>query len=145
MREGSAVAGCSAWDNREILGEVVMGLPRRLRLLGGMLRMPPLRWARLPHVPRRGEALRSWYLYDAHATRPDLGVALIRHVAAAARKQGIDYLYLTHTAGQGWVEAVRADYPRAFAPVIRYVMVGGWSRPEPLGRLDRLYVDIRDL
>jgi hypothetical protein len=32
-----------------------------------------------------------------------------------------------------------------FAPELRYLMLAGWNRPEPFPRLERIYVDVRDL
>ena len=144
VRDGADQAGCSVWDNHDILGEVVERIPTGLRVAGAVMRVVP--FARLPHVPRPGEQLRSWYIYDAFASRPDLARDLYRHLAGVARAEGIDYLYIVHIDSQRpWVEAVRADLPRAFAPVIPYVLFAGWDREEPFPTLERVYVDIRDL
>lgn len=144
VADGEALAGCSVWDNHDILGEVVERMPVGLRVAGAVMGAVP--FARLPHVPRPGEPLRSWYIYDAFASRPDLARDLYRHLAHVARAQGIDYLYIVHTPHQRpWVEVVAADIPKAFAPVIPYAMFGGWGRPEPFPRFERVYVDIRDL
>jgi GNAT superfamily N-acetyltransferase len=146
VRDGADSASCSAWDNREILGEIVQGLPPTLAVASAALRLPPLRWARLPAVPVVGRPVASWYLYDAAATRPDLAVDLVRGVVGRARARGIDYLYLAHTSAQRrWVDAVRAELPSLFAPVVRYVMVARSHRPGPPRPIDRPYVDVRDL
>jgi GNAT superfamily N-acetyltransferase len=145
VRDGRDVAGCSVWDNRDILGEVVEALPLRLRMARALFESPLLRGSELPHIPQTGEQVRSWYLFDAFATRPDLAVDLIRHLAHLAREQDIDFCHLPHIESQTWVSAVRAEVPRMFAPVLRYRMLASWDRREPFPRLERIYVDIRDL
>ena len=145
VRDGHDVAGCSAWDNRDILGEIVEALPLRLRMARALFEGPLLRGMELPHIPEPGEQLRSWYLFDAFATRPDLAVDLMRHVTDLARQQDIDYCHLPHIDTQTWVSAVRAEVPRIFAPELRYLMLAGWDRSEPFPQLERIYVDVRDL
>jgi GNAT superfamily N-acetyltransferase len=145
VRDGNDIAGCSAWDNRNILGEVVEALPLRLRMARALFEGPLLRGAELPHIPEPGEQLRSWYLFDAFATRPDLAVDLMRHVTDCARQHDIDYCHLAHIDSQTWVAAVRAEVPKMFAPELRYLMLAGWDRPEPFPQLEKIYVDIRDL
>jgi GNAT superfamily N-acetyltransferase len=145
VRDGRDVAGCSVWDNRDILGEVVEALPLRLRMARALFESPLLRGTELPHIPQTGEQVRSWYLFDAFATRPDLAVDLIRHLAHLAREHDIDFCHLPHIESQTWVSAVRAEVPRIFAPVLRYRMLASWDRREPFPRLERIYVDIRDL
>lgn len=145
VRDGRDVAGCSVWDNRDILGEVVEAVPLRLRMARALFEGPLLRGTELPHIPQPGEQVRSWYLFDAFATRPDLAVDLMRHLAHLAREQDIDFCHLAHIESQTWVSAVRAELPRMFAPVLRYLMLAGWDRPEPFPRLERIYVDVRDL
>lgn len=145
VRDGGDAAGCSIWDNRDILGEVVEALPLRLRMARGLFESPPFRAAEVPRIPGPGEQVRSWYLFDSFATRPQLAQDLMRHIAHLAREQDIDFCHLAHIESQAWVSAVRADLPRIFAPVLRYLMLAGWDRPEPFPRLERIYVDVRDL
>jgi GNAT superfamily N-acetyltransferase len=143
IRRGGRVAGCSAWSNREIFAEVVEALPLHLRLAGAVSRVAPLR-QRLPHVPRAGEQLRSWYLYDAFADDEELARVLLRHVAGEARAQGIHHLYLVHTPRERWVETIRRALPRLFTPLVRYTMLAR-TAAGPCPSFDRLHVDIRDL
>ncbi len=145
LRRGDQVAACSAWDNRDILGEVVHDIPGHLAMIGSVFRTWPLRMARLPHIPQRGEALRSWYLFDCFSTDPQLARDLFHHVAATAREREIDYCYIIHDQRDDWIEAVRGDLPQAFAPILPYNLWAGWPRAEPFPDLGRVYVDIRDL
>lgn len=143
-RDGE-VAGCSAWDNREILGEVVERIPGNLAVAGALFRAWPFRLARLPHIPRRGEALQSWYVFDCFATGPEVARDLFRFVSAQGRKAGIDYCYIVHDERDAWIGDVRADLPKAFAPILAYNFWSGWARREPFPELGRVYVDVRDL
>jgi len=137
-------AGCSAWDNSEILAEAVEAVPAGLRLARGLFESRIFRGHSHPHVPRPGEQLRSWYLFDVFGSEPGPVVDLVRFVSARAREAGIDYLYIPWVAGDEWVGAVKADLPRLFSPEICYVFycVGWAGQPR---QLRRIYVDIRDL
>jgi ribosomal protein S18 acetylase RimI-like enzyme len=143
VQSGSEMAGCSAWSNRDIFAEVVEALPLSLRLVGALRRAAPAR-SRLPHVPSRGEELRSWYLYDAFAQNQSLARVLARHVAAEARAQDVDYLYLVHTPRDRWVEDLKSELPRFFAPVVGFKMLARAAEGPP-PHFERLHVDIRDL
>lgn len=141
---GSAVAGCSARDNSGILAEVVERLPWSLRIAGAAIRTWPFPRPRLPRIPRPGEQLRSWYVHDFFADDPATARDLIRHVAGVARTAGIDFLHLVHVPGQERsVRVVRADFPRAIAPLLDYQMWGRLTTPGPPPHT--AYVDIRDL
>jgi len=120
-------------------------LPAPLALAGYLLRSWPLRLARLPHVPRRGEAIRSWYLLDCFATGGDLARDLFRQVAVEARTRGIDYCYVVHDRRDSWVHFVRSGLPRPFAPLLSYNLWARWPRSEPFPELGRVYVDVRDI
>jgi hypothetical protein len=145
VRRDGQVAGCSAWDNREILSEVVERLPLGLRATSAVLRSWPFRLPARPHLPRPGERLRSWYLFDFFATDPRLARDLMRQIASTARGRGIDYCYLPHQPEDRWLRAVRADIPRPFASTVPY-RLQIWGRPgAPVPKLERPYVDIRDL
>jgi GNAT superfamily N-acetyltransferase len=144
MRRGSAAAGCSAWSNRGILGEVVESVPPSLRLVARLARTWPLCRLSWPRFPRPGEELRSWYLFDFFGTDPILARDLMRAVAAEALERDIDFCYLPHDPRDAWLTAVRADIPRLFAPLIPYRMLAK-SSGSRVPRLNRIYVDVRDL
>lgn len=144
LRRGRDIAGCSAWSNQGILGEVIEAVPLPLRIAPHFLRTWPLRLASWPHIPTPGEELRSWYLFDCFATEPALARDLLRHVASEALDRGIDYCYLAHDPREEWVSAVRSDVPRLFSPSLSYHLLlhreRGTQAPLP-----RIYVDVRDL
>ena len=141
---GASRAGCSAWSNRGILGEVVESLPLPLRLLGGALEAPPLRRLRLPRIPRPGEELRSWYLFDFFSRDEAAARDLVRGVASQALDRGIEWLYLPFGPGDRRLRSLRADVPRPFAPIVAYRLVLHCPGRMP-APIERLYVDVRDL
>jgi GNAT superfamily N-acetyltransferase len=143
-RDGDRMGGCSVWDNREILGEVVEALPPMARVAGRLFRAWPLSRAHLPHLPVAGEMLRSWYLFDVFGTDPDIAVDVVRRVTVEARASGIDWCHVPHVAGDLWVDALRDEVPHLFAPRVPYHLLGA-SRRGPVAPLQRIYVDIRDL
>jgi GNAT superfamily N-acetyltransferase len=142
---GTGRAGCTAWSNREILAEVIEAVPLSVRAARAATRSWPLSTLRWPKLPAKGEELRSWYLFDFFATDGAAAVELMRSVTAEAIARGIDWCYLIHAPGASWLPAVRAEVPRAFAPVVPYVLGSVYSRPDRIERIDRLYVDIRDV
>jgi GNAT superfamily N-acetyltransferase len=143
-RRGSAVAGCSAWSNRGILAEVVERIPLPIRLVRRTLRVWPLRRRAWPHVPEEGEELRSWYVFDFFATGAEAARELMRSMEAEAVVSGIDYCYVIHQPEDPWVTALRSDCPLLFSPTITYRRLARMADGSPV-RLERAYVDIRDL
>ncbi len=144
VRRGDDLAGCSAWSHQEVLAEVVESVPWGVQVADRVTRSWPFRLAPWPHLPRPGERLRSWYLFDCFATDAALARTLMRQVTRQAREQGLDYCYVIHGPRNHWIRALRADVPRLFAPMLPYRL---WA-DLPLhlsGPLDRLYVDVRDL
>ena len=144
LSRGTAVAGCSAWNNRGILAEVVERLPVPLRLVRRTISAWPLRLRAWPHVPDEGEELRSWYVFDFFATSTEAARELMRNVEHEAVTSGIDYCYVIHQPADAWVNALRADCPRLFSPTIAYRRLARIADGSPV-RFERAYVDIRDL
>jgi len=141
---GPSRAGCSAWSNRGILGEVVEAVPLPLALLGGALRAPGLRRLPLPRIPLAGEELRSWYLFDFFSTDVAAARDLLRTVAVEAIARGIDWLHLPLASGDERLRALRADVPRAFSTIVPYrMMVHEPDAAAPPIR--HPYLDVRDL
>lgn len=144
LRRGRALAGCSAWDNRGILGEVVERLPAPLRYAARLTRLLRLERAPLPRIPLPGEAIRSWYLFDTFATDGHALRDLLSHVTNDARERGIDYCYVIHSPPDEPIASLRGV---SFAPIsltIPYRMLAWWRRGE-FPRLQRIYVDVRDV
>lgn len=143
-RLGSAAAGCSAWSNRGILAEVVERIPVSLRLARHAINTWPLRKRAWPHLPEEGEELRSWYIFDLFGTSPEAVGGLMQCVETEARASRIDYCYVIHQPEDTWVDALRTSLPRLFSPTITYRRLARMADGSPV-RLERAYVDIRDL
>lgn len=142
--DGRRRAGASVWDNTAILAEVLEGEPLAMRCAARALRTWPWRGLPVPRLPLPGEPLKSWYLFDVFGTDPGLVVDVVRHIAAEAREQDIDWLYLPHVAGDAWPAAVRREVPSIIAPHVAYDLQAKWPRG-PFPAIRRPYVDIRDL
>jgi GNAT superfamily N-acetyltransferase len=144
IRGGDGVAVASAFSHASTLAEVVERVPpalRALRALSGAGLPWPRRW---PRVPRDGEELRSWYVFDAFAEGPRVGLALARAIASQALARGVDWLYLVHARSEPWLAAVRAELPRPFAPLLGYrLLLRHFAEPAPAVR--SFQVDVRDL
>lgn len=141
----SGEAGCSVWSNADILSEVVAGLPLSLRIAGSVLGSPLLKRFALPHVPRIGERLRSWYLFDFHADNFESARQLIDSIAVRARFAGIDYCYIIHSRRQqDMIAQLRRSFPAAFAPIIPFSVLAKTLARAPLP-IDTPYIDIRDM
>jgi len=140
--DGRRRGGASVWDNSAILAEVLERAPLPVRCAARAFRA----WPRpgLPRLPLPGERIRSWYLFDVFGTDPAIVVDVVRRIAAEAREQGIDWLYLPHVDGDAWPDAVRREAPSFFAPRVAYDLQAAWPRG-PFPAIRRPYVDIRDL
>jgi GNAT superfamily N-acetyltransferase len=140
--DGRRRGGASVWDNSAILAEVLERAPLTMRCAARAFRA----WPRpgLPRLPLPGERIRSWYLFDVFGTDTEIVVDVVRRVAAEAREQGIDWLYLPHVDGDDWPDAVRGEALSFFAPRVAYDLQATWPRG-PFPAIRRPYVDIRDL
>ncbi|MBI2930094.1 MAG: GNAT family N-acetyltransferase [Planctomycetes bacterium] len=131
-------AGCSVWSNAELLQEVVERIPFRYRVARPLARLWPFA---TPHIPRSGELVRSWYVYDFFARDAERARDLMRHVNNLALDRMIQYCSVVAPGRPDWFEALRSDTPSWCSPVIPYVLLVTGVE----GRLERPYVDIRDL
>jgi GNAT superfamily N-acetyltransferase len=141
---GDERAGCSAWSNESILSEIVERVPPAIRLAGAVLSRWPLSLRQWPHTPVAGERMRSWYLFDFHASGPEAASALINGVAAEARTRNIDYCYVIHRPGTSWAHSVRREFPRIFSPVVPFTILARTTAGVPL-KIQKPYTDIRDV
>lgn len=137
-------ASCSAWSSAGVLEEVVVGLPFALRgaswFLGGHL----ARHLGLPHVPRLGETLKSWLLFDAQARDDSALRELIAAVAARAAQAGANHCHVVLPPGSPCRDALWRGVPRAFAPVLPFSIMARTLSGKPL-RLSAPVIDPRDI
>lgn len=145
FESGASAAACSAWSNEEIMGEVVERIPWPLGLAGALSRTWPASLIPAPRLPRRGERVRSWYLFDFHAADDSSALALMSGVAAEARRRGVDYCYIIHRGSEAWIEALRRQVPRLFAPIIPYSLLARRLTNHAPLQVHAPYIDIRDV
>jgi GNAT superfamily N-acetyltransferase len=141
---GSFRAGCSAWSNEWILSEVIDRVPFAMRLAGGLLARWPFNRRPWPRLPLAGERLRSWYLFDFHASDANAASELINAIASEAKASNIDYCYVIHRPGTPWVGALRREFPKAFSPIVPFTILARTIAGAPV-KLEHAYTDIRDI
>ncbi len=144
-RDGSGMAGCSVWTMQDVLGEVVEGLPPHLALLGRLQSRWPVSRLPIPHIPRPGERVRSWYVCDLFSSTPSLACQLVRHVAAWARESGIDFCNVVGGERESWFEGVTRDHWKLFSPILRYRLMMRWKDASRATSLTRIWVDALDI
>ncbi len=144
VEEDDEVAGYSAWDNREIMAEVVEHLPAGFSALARFASWGPVAHLHLPHLPQPGEQLRTWTLFDVHATGPAIARAMLFQVLEEARQAGIDYCYFLLSLGDPLLDTLKAELPALFSPVNHYRLYASQGE-HPVQGLRRVYVDIRDV
>ena len=142
--EGDGQASCSAWSTAGILEEVVVRLPPALRVASWLLGGAAARSLRLPHVPRLGETLRSWLLFDISARDEAALRTLVAGAAAHAREAGIDHCHVVLPPKSSWRQALWRDVPKAFAPVLPFSIMARTLAGRPLQLHDPI-IDPRDI
>lgn len=142
--DGETGAACSAWSTAGILEEVVVGLPPALRLASRFFGGPVARKLGWPHVPRLGETLRSWLVFDAHAGDEQAARRLVASVAARGRDRAVDHCHVVLPPGSPLVAALHRDVPKSFAPVLPFSIMARTVDGKPL-RLTGPVIDPRDI
>jgi predicted N-acetyltransferase YhbS len=133
-------AGCSIWTNENILAEQVMRIPTYmeiLRILSGPLRF----FWKLPSIPKSGQILRSWFLFDLFAENPQSLRALLHAAANSALDQEKNFLYLLLQNSDPLLKWIRQSKLKNFT--FPYLLLArGSICPSPE---ENIYIDIRDL
>ena len=132
--------GCSIWTNENILAEQIMRIPRlfnMLRLICGPLRM----FCDLPSIPKPGEILQSWFLYDLHAKDQSSLQKLLQAASNLALDSHKDFLYILLQETDPLLNWIRQSKLRVFTFPYFFLAKGNIC---PLPQ-DRIYIDIRDL
>jgi len=137
---GRFEAGCSLWSNERILAEQVVAVPvkyRILRMLSPLAR-PFMEW---PPIPRPGEIVRSWFLFDIFAEGGESVKQLLDAAKRFARSCGRTYLYALLQNDDPLLDEIRRSGTRMFTFPYLFLAKGG-AVPDPT---DHLYLDVRDL
>lgn len=133
-------AGCSIWTNENILAEQLMRIPslfNLLRLMCGPLRV----FCDLPVIPKPGEILQSWFLYDLYADDRANFQKLIQAVNHLALDYHKDFLYILLQETDPLLKWIKSLKLRAFTFPYLFLAKGDIC-PSPT---DSIYIDIRDL
>ena len=133
-------AGCSIWSNKGIVEERVENIPGKYSIMKKIIETRALRRMKLPHLPGKGEVLKSLYVYDLYSRRAEQARELVKNVNNWALDGGYDYLYIVDPPGKRTIDDLRKVVPTMFAPKLRYCLIS-----QTHDGLDRVYVDIRDL
>ncbi len=142
--EDPSSGGCSAWTTAGVFEEVVTRLPRALRLASWPLGGGLARSMALPHVPRLGETLRSWLVFDGYAKDDISARSLFAAVASKAREAEVDHCHLLLQPGSLLAEALHRDVSRTFSPVIPFTIMARLLEGGPL-KLNAPIIDPSDV
>jgi len=142
--EDPSSGGCSTWTTAGVLEEVVTRLPWPLRIaswpMGGKL----ARTVSLPHVPRLGETLRSWLVFDGYAKDEVSARSLFAAVASKAREAEVDHCHLVLEPGSPLSQALHRDVSRTFSPIIPFTIMARILAGGPL-KLSAPIIDPSDI
>lgn len=141
LESSSGEAGCSIWSSKEVLGERIESIPKKYRTLQFLFKVfSPL--IKTPYIPKKGEALDSWYLFDFYASDYKSAKELFLHINNIALQEGKNYIYLPLKETDDFYPALRKCCWK-FSPVIDYFILGsGNVLPQTNSNI---YIDIRDL
>ena len=141
LESNSGEAGCSIWSSKEILSERIESIPKKFKALKYFLSaFSP--FIKIPHIPQKGEPLKSWYLFDFYASNKACAKELFLHINNIAIQEGKNYLYLPLKETDDFFPVLRKCCWK-FSPVIDYyILAGGKVLPHTDSDI---YIDIRDL
>ncbi|NIO49339.1 MAG: hypothetical protein GTN73_07900 [Candidatus Aminicenantes bacterium] len=141
LESSSGEAGCSIWSSKEILGERIESIPKKYRTLHFLFKVfSP--FIKTPYVPRKGEALDSWYLFDFYASNEESAKELFLHINNIALQEGKNYTYLPLKETDDFYPILMKCRWK-FSPVIDYfILASGNILPQTNSNI---YIDIRDL
>ena len=133
-------AGCSIWTNENILAEHVESIPFLYRIQR-ILIMPVRKYIKLPFIPKTGETIQSWFLFDLYAlTETDL-YNLLRAVNNLALEHERKFLYALLQSNNPLLSYIKKSGQRIFT-FPYYFLAKGRILPN---KTDNIYIDIRDL
>ncbi len=133
-------AGCSIWTNKNILAEQVVNVPKYLEVL--RIIYAPLRlFAALPAIPKKGDILRSWFLFDLYAKNAECLYELLASVNNKAFDNEIRYLYVLLQKSDALCALISKSGLRTFT--LPYFFL---CRPsDVVAESENIYIDIRDI
>jgi hypothetical protein len=133
-------AGCSVWSNETLMAEEVVRLPRTWKIVRPLL-APLAGMYYIPSIPRAGEQLRSWFLFDLFCRNSNDMRALLEYVNDRALANGRTLLYTFVQDGDPVAGMIRNAGFR-FVTIPYFCLAKGTVTP---GNGERIYIDIRDM
>jgi ribosomal protein S18 acetylase RimI-like enzyme len=133
-------AGCSIWTNENLLAEQVISIPN-LNRIQRILSMPLRFFFKLPYIPKPGDMLRSWFLFDLYAmSEEDLHklLAMVNNLAFEHKRQ---FLYILLPDKHQILTYLKKSGYRLFT-FPYYFLAKGRKLPK---QTDEIYLDVRDL
>jgi hypothetical protein len=136
----TTAAGCSFWTNENLLAEQVASVPCRfrvMRILGAAARP----FFRQPHIPRPGEIIRSWFLFDLFAENKNALMNLLTTANNMALCQNRHFLYALLQDTDPLLSWVMESGRKVFLLPYRFLAKGR----AVASQTERIYIDVRDL
>jgi GNAT superfamily N-acetyltransferase len=133
-------AGCSVWTNENILAEQVVRIPFHFQI-GRLLARPLSPFLNLPSIPKPGEVIRSWFLFDLFVQDNQSLQGLLAAANNFALDRGRTFLYILLQNDDPLLEWIRETGYKIYT-FPYYFLAKGKKIPSPR---DRLYIDVRDL
>ncbi len=132
--------GFSLWTSENLLAEQVVDIPFHLRMMGAL--MAPLHpILRLPHIPKPGEIIQSWFLFDFCTTDKKTTPSLLTIANNIAFDNSRTFLYILLGSNDITLRFIKNSGFRVFTVPYFFLAKGRIVPTEA----DRMYIDIRDL
>ncbi len=130
---------CSIWTNENLLAEQIVTIPDHYRILRAVT--APLRpLVKLPSIPKSGEIIQSWFLFDFCAEDDRNARNLIATVNNLALSRGKKFLYILLQSRDPMLALIRQPARRIF--IVPYLFL---AKGDKIPReTDKIYLDIRD-
>ncbi|MCL6613529.1 MAG: hypothetical protein K6U03_02720 [Firmicutes bacterium] len=136
----SGGAAMKIWDTSVDYEQIVVDGPFIYELARAPLDLLR-RFVPLPRIPRRGQPLRTWHLYDLHLPEgPSVLPSLLAAANNLALAEGVDFLVLSASAGEA---AVAAGGRGALASLRYHLLIKEYRPLPPISPL--VYLDVRML
>jgi len=132
--------GFSLWTNENLLAEQVVDIPFHFRLMRPLI-APLQPFLRLPHIPKPGEIMQSWFLFDFCTTDKKNTSNLLTIANNIAFDDNRTFLYILLGSNDSTLRFIKNSGFRVFTIPYFFIARGRITPAEN----DRIYIDIRDL
>ena len=133
-------AGCSIWTNENLLSEQVVKLTPRYNILRFVFNTFKL-FIPFPIIPKQGEIIESWFIYDLYAEDIESLSKLLISVNNLAFSKGKKFLYILLQNGDQLISLIQKVKKLIFE-ISYFFLAKGKIYPNDSSRI---YLDIRDL